>query len=82
MQETWVPSPGGEDALEEGMATHSSVFAWTIPRDGGTWRATVRGVTESDMTKKLRAAQGSLQFQNFLCLSDRKSICPLTFQLS
>ena len=65
MQETWVPSRGGEDALEEGMATHSSVFAWTIPRDGGTWRATVRGVTESDMTKKLRAAQGSLQFQNF-----------------
>ena len=23
--------PGGEDALEEGMATHSSILAWNIP---------------------------------------------------
>ena len=30
-QETWVPSPGGEDPLEEGMATHSSILAWEIP---------------------------------------------------
>ena len=28
--ETWVPSLGGEDALEEGMATHSSIPAWRI----------------------------------------------------
>ena len=26
-----VPSLGGEDPLEEGMATHSSVLAWRIP---------------------------------------------------
>ena len=32
MQETWVRSLGGEDPLEEGIATHSSVLAWTIPR--------------------------------------------------
>ena len=25
-----VHSPGGEDPLEEGMATHSSILAWTI----------------------------------------------------
>ena len=31
MQETWVQSLGGEDPLEEGMATHSSVLAWRIP---------------------------------------------------
>ena len=31
MQETWVPSLGGEDSLEEGMATHSSILAWRIP---------------------------------------------------
>ena len=30
-QETQVWSPGGEDPLEEGMATHSSILAWTIP---------------------------------------------------
>ena len=31
MQETWVWSLGQEDALEKGMATHSSIFAWRIP---------------------------------------------------
>ena len=31
MEETWVRSLGWEDALEEGMATHSSVLAWRIP---------------------------------------------------
>ena len=32
MQETQVPSLGGEDPLEKGMATHSSILAWRIPR--------------------------------------------------
>ena len=27
MQETWVQSPGEEDPLEKGMATHSSILA-------------------------------------------------------
>ena len=27
MQETWVPSLGWKDPLEEGMATHSSILA-------------------------------------------------------
>ena len=27
---------GWEDSLEEGMATHSSILAWRIPRDRGT----------------------------------------------
>ena len=31
VQETWVRSLGGEDPLEEGMATHSSVLAGRIP---------------------------------------------------
>ena len=31
MQETWVPSLGREDPLEEGMATHASLLAWRIP---------------------------------------------------
>ena len=30
-QETWVQSLGGEDPLEEGMATHSSILAWRSP---------------------------------------------------
>ena len=31
MQETWVPSLGSEDPLEEDMATHASIVAWRIP---------------------------------------------------
>ena len=31
MQETQVPSLGMEDALEKGMAAHSSILAWRIP---------------------------------------------------
>ena len=30
-QETWVQSLGGEDPLEEEMATHSTILAWKIP---------------------------------------------------
>ena len=30
MLETWVQSLGQEDSLEEGLATHSSNFAWKI----------------------------------------------------
>ena len=30
-QETWVQSPGQEDPLEKGMATHSSILACRIP---------------------------------------------------
>ena len=31
MQEARVPSLGQEDALEKGMATHSSILAWGLP---------------------------------------------------
>ena len=31
MQEMCVQSLGGEDPLEEEMATHSSILAWEIP---------------------------------------------------
>ena len=33
MQDMWVQSLGGEDPLEEGMATRSSILAWRIPMD-------------------------------------------------
>ena len=47
MQETWVGSLHWEDPLEEGMATHSSIFAWSIPMDRGAWGATAHVVTKS-----------------------------------
>ena len=49
MGETWVVSLGGEDPLEEGMATQSSVLAWRIEEPGG---ATVRGVAKSQTRLK------------------------------
>ena len=31
VQKTWIPSLAQGHALEEEMATHSSIFAWEIP---------------------------------------------------
>ena len=47
IRETWVWSLGWEDALEEGVATHSSILAWRISIDRGAWKAEVHGVAES-----------------------------------
>ena len=49
----WARSLGQEDPLEEGVATHSSIIAWRIPKDRGAWRTTVHGVSESDTTEQL-----------------------------
>ena len=46
MQETRVQSLGGEDSLEKGMATHSRILAWKIPRTEES-----SGVTELDVTE-------------------------------
>ena len=49
MQEIQFPLLEREDPLEKGMATYSSIPAWRIPIDLGTWRTTVHGVTKSWM---------------------------------
>ena len=41
MQEMRVRSLGWGDPLEEGMATHSSIFAYKILIDRGAWGASV-----------------------------------------
>ena len=46
MQETRV-FLGWEDALKEGMATHSSILARRIPWTRGDWWATVHKVAQS-----------------------------------
>ena len=43
----WVPSLGGEDPLEEDMATHSSVLAPEIPGMEEPGGLTVHGVAKS-----------------------------------
>ena len=53
-QETRVRPLGGEDPLEKGMATHTSILAWRIP-----WTEEPRelfcpwGQKESDATEQL-----------------------------
>ena len=50
VQEIWVQSQGGEDALEKEMPTHSNSCLGN-PMDKGAWWTTVHGVTkESDTT--------------------------------
>ena len=44
MQETWVRSLGLEDPLEEGMAAHSGILAWSIPKDREAWQTTAMGL--------------------------------------
>ena len=57
--ETWVQSLGWEEPLEEGVATHSSLLAWRIPKDRGAWQVRSVGHKESDMTDQLSTAQGT-----------------------
>ena len=47
LQDTWVRFLGSEDPLKKGMATHSSILAWRIPLDKGTWQATVHGIAKN-----------------------------------
>ena len=48
-QETQVLSPGREDSLEKGMATHSSILAWRIPWTEESGWATIHGVAKSQI---------------------------------
>ena len=47
MWENWVQSLGWEDPLEEDRATHSSILAWRIPMNRGTWWPAVHGVAKN-----------------------------------
>ena len=48
--ETWAQTLGQEDALEKGMATHTSILAWRIPWKEEPGRLLSMGLQESDMT--------------------------------
>ena len=53
MQETQVRSSGQEDALEKGVATHSSFLAWRIPCTEKPGGLQYMGHRESDRTEQL-----------------------------
>ena len=50
LQEAWVISQGGEDPLEEEMATHSSILDWRIPWTEEPGRLQSMGLQESTVT--------------------------------
>ena len=50
MQEAQVRSLGGQDLLEEEMATHPSILAWEIPWAEKPGRLQSTELQESDMT--------------------------------
>ena len=54
MGETQIQTPGWEDSLEKGMATHSSILAWRIPwiEEPG-WLQSMGSWKEWDMTEWL-----------------------------
>ena len=51
MQKTGVQSLGWEDPLEEGVATHSSILAWEIPRTEESGGLQSIESQESDMSE-------------------------------
>ena len=53
VQETQVRSPGQEESLEKGMATHSSILSGGIPWTEEPGRLQSTGSQESDMTERL-----------------------------
>ena len=53
MWDTWVPSLGGEDPLEEGVATLSSVLAWKSHGQRSLVGYSTWGGKESDRTEQL-----------------------------
>ena len=63
-EETRVRSLGGEDPMEEGMATHSSILAWRIPwteEPGRLW-----GCKESDTTEVLSPHTHTNNFNQYM----------------
>ena len=46
LQEMGVQSLSGEDPLEEGMATHSSILAWRIP-----WTEEIGGLQSTELQR-------------------------------
>ena len=51
IQEAWVQSLGGEDPLEKGIATYSSILVWKTPQVEEPWWSydfdEVHGVSKS-----------------------------------
>ena len=85
MQETWVRSLGGEDPLEKENGNPLQYSCLENPMEGGSWQATVHGVTKSwtrlsdftftsllDTTRKAQFVEESSKKLDFIKI---KSFC-------
>ena len=83
MQETRVPSPGGEDPLEKEMATHSSILAWRIPyRQRSLAGYSLWGRKQSDTTVQGIPASNLLFRADYQCLKIRRAYMKSSFLAS
>ena len=73
MRETWVRSLGQEDAVEKGMATHSSILAWRTPWTEEPGRRQSMGSQKWDTTWKLN--------NNSTPIPKQKSVTPQSLEL-
>ena len=62
MLETWVQSLGGEESLEKGKATHSSILAWRIP-----WNVSSMG-SQKHRVSSVCFSSPKLHSLSFTCL--------------
>ena len=68
-QETQVQSLGWEDALQKGMATHSSILAWRIPwTEGGKSQTRLKDLSMHACKYMLLYLSGWYQWDVYLKL--------------
>ena len=75
MRETWVRSLVWEDPLEKGMATHSSILAWEIPRTEEP------GGLQSTGSQRFGHNWATKQKNSSSCVTEMKTILPLILKL-
>ena len=71
---TWVQSLGWEDALEEGMATHSNILAWRIPWTEQPGGQQCTGSQRVDTTEWLNAAHSTYLIYTFIWVEQSDSV--------
>ena len=65
MRKTWVRFLGWEDPLEEGMATHSSVLAWSPHGQRSLAGYSPWGHKKSDTTERLSTENGRWEHRTY-----------------
>ena len=71
MRETWVPSLGWEDPLEESMVTHPNILAWRLPGMVEPVGLPVYGVAQSrTRLKRLSSSSSICELRDYIYFND------------